>query len=431
MKHVTTNHIEAGRFIIVRSAVFIQNSTNISLDNITISESNGIGLLVYDTNGSVSITKSSFINNSLGSLEQSKYFTGGGGICIEFTECTPGFMHCDSRGNYFNNLTIYTIDQCVFEGNAAIYNLNGSEPIDLPRGVFITFGYGGGLSLWSYGHAQNNSFQVTSTCFISNRARYGGGLNIHSRQNTMYNNVEISQCHFLGNTADIGGGGLSLGYVILQTGGQSLFNTYIVTNCIFEQNQALTGVGGGIVGFGSWERRKTQPKPTNHFEIHNSSFIGNGAQYGSAIEINKEFFASITGGTIFTLVLVNCNFTNNNLNDNYSSSVGAVAMSGVNVEFRGNTVFSNNNSTALMVDGAFMMFSNDSITTFQDNRGLHGGAISLVNGAWISVHPNSSLMFLRNRAVKYGGAIYVALSTPFDYLLSHLFCKILLGENTT
>ena len=56
MKHITTNHIGAGKYIFVRSAVFIQNSTNISLNHMAISESNGIGLLLYDTNGFVNIT---------------------------------------------------------------------------------------------------------------------------------------------------------------------------------------------------------------------------------------------------------------------------------------------------------------------------------------------------------------------------------------
>ena len=32
----------------------------------------------------------------------------------------------------------------------------------------------------------------------------------------------------------------------------------------------------------------------------------------------------------------------------------------------------------------------------------------------------TSLIFLRNRAIQYGGAIYAELSTPFDYLLSHI-----------
>ena len=420
MKHVTTNSIRAGKFIFVRSALFIQNSTNISLDSLTISKSNGIGLLVYDTNGSVSIKKSSFINSSLNSLEQSKSLTGGCGIYIEFTVCTPGLLNseCDSRSNHYNKFTKYTIDQCVIEGNAAIFHFNGSEPEDLADIAFVTFGTGGGLSLWLFGHAQNNTFQITSTSFIANRARYGGGLNVNLKHYTRHNNVQILQCSFIKNLGEDSGGGLALGHVIHQTGGESLFNTLNVANCIFEQNQALVGVGGGVAGFGSREPQRTQS--TNSLQVFNSSFINNGAQYGSAIQINKEYFDSIAVGTIFTLVLNNCTFTNNNLFENNSSSIGAVAMSGVNVEFKGTTIFSNNNSTALIVDGGFVKFSNDSSTIFKDNSGLHGGAISLISGAWISVYPNSSVIFLRNTAIQYGGAIYVELSTPFDYLLSHI-----------
>ena len=174
MKHVTTNHVGNGKFIKVRSALFIQNSTNISLDNITISESDGVGLLVYDTNGSVNITKSSFINNRV----NQKKGSGGGGVHIEFTECTPGLTQCNSSDNLLNSLTKYTIYRCIFQDNAAII---GSKPKKLRRRYFLTFGSGGGLSLWNFGHAQNNTFKIISTKFISNKAlRYGGG--VHNTQ---------------------------------------------------------------------------------------------------------------------------------------------------------------------------------------------------------------------------------------------------------
>ena len=171
--------------------------------------------------------------------------------------------------------------------------------------------------MWIYGHAQNNTFQIISTFFTSNIARYGGGINVDSRQDTKYNNVNFVGCSFLENTGEDSGGGLSLGYAIYQSGGQSLFNTYIIANCLFQKKQAFIGVGGGIVGFGSREPQKTEP--TNRFEIYNISFISNGAQYGSAIQINKEYFDSITVGTIFTLVIDNCTFIKNNLNENNSS----------------------------------------------------------------------------------------------------------------
>ena len=83
-------------------------------------------------------------------------------------------------------------------------------------------------------------------------------------------------------------------------------------------------------------------------------------------------------------------------------------MSGVNIEFWSHTHFMNSTSTALMVDGATVEFSNDSVTSFQDNSGLHGGVILLIEGAGIIVYP---VIFLRNTAVEHGGAIYVELST--------------------
>ena len=408
MKHSSTSHLAGKRtFISIHSAVFIQNSTNIVMASINISSSTGIGLLMYDTNGLVNFTKSIFANNKL------EPNLGGGGIHIEFTECTTGLTSCDPRDNPYNKHSNYIIDHCTFVGNAATYAYGSLEIEDFTNNHFVTFGTGGGVSLWFNGQAKNNSFKIISSNFISNAATNGGGLYVNSRQNSTKNHVKILWCSFMGNNGYKEGGGLVIGNVIHQAGGVSKFNTYNVTNCYFAENQALTGIGGGILGFGSRES-----EPTYHFEIHNSSFICNKAQFGSAIQINREYFDSVIVGSFFTLVLKNCNFTSNNLHDN--SSIGAVAMSGVSIQFHGLTYFINNTSTALIVDGATVEFGNDSVTVFQDNTGLRGGAISLIEGAKIIVDINSTLVFLRNAAVEHGGAIYVELSTPFDYLLSHV-----------
>ena len=419
MKHITSSYHGRGNFVSVHSAMFIQNSTNVFLIGFNISNSTGIGLLIYDTSGIINITRCTFTNNKLDSQYPN---ASGGGIHIEFTECTPGVASCDSQENTYNNNSKYIIDQCTFEGNAASYDYNKSKAEHFTTDNFVTFNCGGGVSLWFYGQAKNNSFKITSSVFIANSAqRGGGGLYIVSRQNVTNNHVEISGCSFIKNICNKDGGGLGVGNIIYQSGGLSKFNTYNISDCSFKQNQALTGVGGGVLGFGSREPEST--KPTNHFEIHNSSFINNKALFGSAIQVNKQYFDSTTEGIMFALVVKDCNFTSNNLHDSSSanlSTIGAVAMSGVNIEFWGYTHFINNTSTALMVDGATVKFGNDSVTVFQDNSGLHGGAILLIEGASIIVYPNSTVIFLRNTAMEHGGAIYVELSTPFDYLMSHV-----------
>ena len=419
MSHITSNYHGKGNFISVLSAMFIQNSTIIFLIDLNISNSTGIGLLIYDTSGIVNITRCTFTNNKLDSLHPN---ASGGGIHIEFTKCTPGVASCDSNENYGNKNSKYIIDHCTFERNAATYGYNRSKAEHYTNGSFVTFNCGGGVSLWVYGQAKNNSFKVTSSVFIANSAeRGGGGLYIVTRQSAANNNVEISGCSFITNIGYKEGGGLVVGNIIYQSGGISTFNIYNISNCSFKHNQALTGVGGGILGFGSRETGNT--KPTNHLEIHNSSFISNKALFGSAIQINKQYYDSTTAGIMFVLVLKDCTFISNNLHDSSLtnlSTIGAVAMSGVNVLFCGHTHFINNTATALVVDTATVKFGNDSVTVFQDNSGLHGGAILLIEGANIIVYPNSTVIFLRNMAMEHGGAIYVELSTPFDYLLSHV-----------
>ena len=412
MEHTSTNYLNYSKdFISIHSALFIQNSTNISLESINIAGSIGIGLLMYDTNGLVKITKCIFASNKL----HSNKCAGGGGIRIEFTNCTPGLSLCDHYSNPYNRDSKYIIDQCTFEGNAATYaGCNNKGYLYKER--YITICTGGGLSLWFSGQASNNLFELISSNFTSNNATIGGGLNVHSRDNTTHNHVKILWCSFITNVAYNEGGGLVIGNVIHQMGGHSKFNTYNITNCLFKQNQGL--IGGGVSGFGSREPENT--KPTNHFEIHNSSFINNKARFGSAIQINRQFHDSITVGYIFVLVIKNCNFTSNNRDFNDNSSIGAVAMSGVNIHFLGYTYFINNTSTALIADAVAVEFGNNSVTVFEDNSGLHGGAILLIEGANIIVFPDSILIFQGNSAVEHGGAIYVELSTPFDYLQSHV-----------
>ena len=191
MKHSSTSYLDGKRnFISIHSAMFIQNSTNIFITNVNISNSTGIGLLMYDTNGSVNFTESIFANNRL------EPNLGGGGIHIEFTECTTGLASCNSRDNSYNKNSKYIIDHCTFEGNTATYAYGSLEIEDFANNHFVTFSTGGGVSVWFNGQAKNNLFKVISSKFISNTASTGGGLHVNSRQNAVNNRVEILWCSF-------------------------------------------------------------------------------------------------------------------------------------------------------------------------------------------------------------------------------------------
>ena len=91
MKHTSTSTSKDGDFITHLSALYIQNSTNLLVANVNISNSNGTGLSIVDTNGTINIINSFFSNNRVTiPAELSTILSGGGGIYIEYTECAPG-----------------------------------------------------------------------------------------------------------------------------------------------------------------------------------------------------------------------------------------------------------------------------------------------------------------------------------------------------
>ena len=182
-------------------------------------------------------------------------------------------------------------------------------------------------------------------------------------------------------------------------------------NCIFQSNQAV-GVGGGLSWHGGTELLGTSQ--TNYFTVKQYSFIGNQAQYGSAIQ---EYFDIIDNGTFLNLLIDSCNFTSNSVNMVSTSSpsgVGAVSASRVNLQFSGSSYFTANNSTVLVGDSSEIVFYNNSVTVFQNNSGFLGGAILLMSSSKITAHLNSTVMFVRNTAAVNGGAIYVQFATLFD-----------------
>ncbi|XP_065905670.1 uncharacterized protein [Dysidea avara] len=421
-KHISTSQVKTGELVFLYSALFIQNSTNINLNNIEVSNSNGVGLLMYDTNGNITITRSQFTNNSFYLMNAGQHFIGGGGgIYIEFTRCTPGLTDCNSNENKHNSDCHYLIDNCEFRNNVAVYDLNGTDPDYLPNGASMSFSAGGGLSIWFFGQAKNNNVQITHSNFVSNTANMGGGLYVGYRQNTSNSTLFIAFCSFKYNSVGMyhGGGGVKVGYDMYQSGGKCINISVKIESCLFKRNQALNGVGGGLDMYGSHEPFN---KPTNSFYIYNCSFVSNTARYGTSMQISKEFYESIAQCSLFTAVIDNCSFVHEKTETFIliASRIGTVATFGVDIQFRNFTMFKANRETALVVEGASVEFYNNSKTIFQENKGLYGGAILLTGGSWIKVFPYSTLLFQNNEAVFNGGAICVEFLSSFDHLLSHV-----------
>ena len=437
MKHVSTStSSNNGEFVTHLSALYIQNSTNLLVSSVNISNSNGTGLSIIDTNGTINIINSFFNGNRIAiPAERSNVLSGGGGIYIEYTECAPGVRNCNSSNYPFANNSVISVENCVFKQNHASYNFTGILAENLVNRSYIGFGAGGGLSLHFNGQAMDIYINVTvvSSNFTSNEANNGGGLSLFARYNTSNIHLSVLSCLFLNNSATyFGGGGIVVGFVIYNAHERILHNTVIIDKCSFERNKSPV-VGGGLSWHGGTELLGT--RQTNYFAVSRSSFVYNQALYGSAIQINKEYFDLIANGTFLNLMIESCNFTYNRANtllmptSSGASGVGVVSASKVNIQFSGYTDFSSNNSTALVGDEAELGFHNHSVTVFHNNRGFLGGAILLMSDSWMNVHFNSTVMFLGNVAVINGGAIYVHFATLFDYLISYSCFIRYLGKN--
>ena len=75
-------------FVKFQVSVYMLYCEDVLIDNVTIASSNGTGLTLYNTVGTVTIRYCAFKYNGL-SLDKSGA-GGGGGLQIEFTDCTPG-----------------------------------------------------------------------------------------------------------------------------------------------------------------------------------------------------------------------------------------------------------------------------------------------------------------------------------------------------
>ena len=232
----------------IKVGLYFYNCTDVSMRQIrVINGSQAIGVVMYDTDGKIEISNSTFAKNSV-----QKYGSdfGGGGFAVEFTYCKPGDNTCSNK--YYDPLykrntnSTYTFDNCIFLENQAIQNHSDIINIKVSRNNHDATGQGGGLSIHIKGDAKNNSFTLSNSQFIKNNATWGGGLHIEIDDTSTKSSIKISGCNFSNNSAATvleskyhnrytGGGAIG---VITTPHDRSLLH---IRDCQFTYNQALEG----------------------------------------------------------------------------------------------------------------------------------------------------------------------------------------------
>ena len=425
VKNITLNNLKflyCGSLMTVRSknyssALILRYCNDVEIRNLLIAKSQGIGLAILNhLKGNVSISKSNFTENKIAQEFKGRIY-GGGGVYVY-----SGF-------NWTSSLPIsIKFEYCIFNKNVAYTRQYQSFYTDEFGEDRSGYGRGGGAYL--------QFERTTSTCsyvqvlfshckFTKNQAFLGGGLSVNiggGRNHRISASITttVKDSVFISNGCDKAttriGGGLHLTYNLhYKSAGMvyKLQNVKFISNC--------AELGGGVFFFSNiW---KFTSKHSLLFD--RCRFQRNKAHIGSAIDMNPNSFTRYTiGHTPVVPVFRNCNFTYNKVSINSGSNstqriagVGTIYSSLYDIKFEGRNRFENNRGTAVYVVNGNANFSASSVT-FKNNLGVRGGAIALIGLSSMTVGPKRKYLFMNNRAVYQGGAIFTLMIDTHDFTLS-------------
>ena len=380
-----------------RAALSISGKCDIRMSKVTVSRSNGSGLLMRNVTGKVDINNSIFINNTL----HGKF---GAGIHINIMSI---------KGS-----STFNISHCCFEQNQAF-----AGDADIPI-------YGGGMFISIGGATQNVTVLIIECYFSLNYARRGAGLYSSFANNASNNQLIVMRTIFQENyyhkPDDFynAGGGAS---IITQD--SSHVNEILFLESSFLYNNATWG--GALALFSS---PSTISEKLNNYTIANCTFTKNTAAVGSAISIYckstvyaPEFCSavpSIVGNTTFT-----CNGKIMTASNNLTTSVSTVNINGFPTYIKGVLSFTNNIGSPIFVRSTAVVVTEDAQLTFYNNTAATGGGIALYD-SWLAVSNGSQFIFNYNMAFAYGGAIYVHKSA--DIYVPHAHnCFVRYSDSVT
>ena len=437
--HVSTSRDFANdsfSFLEFQAGFYFLFCDNVSYSRVTITQSNGTGMVMYATVGRNSFEYCNFSLNTV----NDRSIAGGGGLYIEFPYCIPGDLTCASGQSkipfeYTSNAT-YVFDHCIFERNHAQVN-------SIPNITFIpyvphqrdhwAFGRGGGLSVFFKGNAENISIIVNNTVVCYNDALWGGGVFVEFQDESLYNSfimessiIEQNTCYTSSLFNGTGGGGVRAGYIFYNASRGHYNRMFFISTC-FNNNMAYWG--GGVSFYTS--RETDTMVATNTLEFTSCSWQSNSARLGAAVDlvvwhpmtkgatVQVKFSDSLVCGNSVSVASILGSYV----------GIGAFFSDSIPIQFGGSMLFTENNGSALVITSSSVEMLDNSIASFARNVGRKGGAIYLLGHASIRLHDNTTMSFVNNTAIYEGGAIYFQ-SVSESNLISTENCFIQFNDIT-
>ena len=387
-------------FLTYSVALYFVSCTNVTMDEVTVSQSIGVAIQFYAARGTNSITSSRVVNNN-----SPMGVNGvGGALYIEYPYCLPDRgKNCSQKDpSTLVRYSYFTIKDCVFlNNNASIGAVVIPSHISRNKNN-SQFGNGGGISVSFKGSSNSNKVLIVNCSFSSNTAVRGGGVYIDFQDDVVANNVTIINS-FADDCTAISGGAIAIFYYNFDS---VLFEKNIVSinSTNFTNNTAK--FWGGAVSM--YVTRKTDS--TNQLTLTNCNLVFNTGSFGSAVSFSLWSSSSKGPGNPLVPVVDSCRFADNidtKVGDSQElAQFGALYLYFVSVLFVNKVEFHSNLGSGIVAVSAELRFAEATDSLFINNTAIHGAGISLLGNAVMTLSRNTSYMFLDNAASLFGGAIY-------------------------
>ena len=424
------NQTVSERNFVIVAALFIVNSTNVSITKVKISKSLGIGMFFSQTHGNVTVYDSIFEHNGCSANQVTlNHEVKGGGIYIEIkhsVRISTQYILCNCELSH-NNST----DSVEFKSDNNRYW--GAKSYD--------FTQGGGITIFLEENRVKSDVLIENCRIYHNQADWGGGMTViilndfNDHNENLMSNLKVQNSVIVNNTCKRHGGGIDI-YFSESVKYENPISEF--SNCTFEQNSAkIYGGGVRIITSKSSKRLNQQlllstsssKKPDSIIVFKKCVWANNSALFGSAVDI---FPQDLDHKYPQTIQFSDCTMKSNvvhlesNSNDESTSRLyqhhyngkGALSCTQFILKFSGTTRVENNNGSAVYLSSCHLEFENDSAVRFVNNMGYDGGAIVLIGQSKVEVGDNNSFSFLGNIASWRGGAIMYFSDSEQDFISS-------------
>ena len=378
------------------SIVIMGASKSVTVSNLRVSESLGIGLALINNQGMINITESIFVNNSCEN--------GCGGVYIDYSKKSVGIS------------VQYFIHKCQFINNFA----GVQDAKSFPRTGNTDLNRGGGLKAFYRGESNDMILKITDCMFLNNNGTWGAAAYINIQGNPTQTEIHVNDTTFMSNKAKKGGS-----LAIAHYGNLTKNNRVLIYNCTLANNTAKYGGGVYMEITRRYSCHKDMSQTATQYLFLSCEWIDNGALKGAAIDIRQHYLPYDISHYMYhkpEITFMNCTFEGNMVKNEITKypllrrGRGIVNAYEAYILFQGDNTFQDNNSTALYLFSSKVQFRDDTRMEFLRNEGYQGGAIALYGSSTIHVWDNVTIVFDSNRASDKGGAIFQETAFIREYI---------------